>query len=347
MVGFFLKSKSYLQSLPPNTFDWDLLGQLSEVSLLHTGSSVMPTFGEGLCRLEKLGVFIANSMFARDLPNCFHRMPQLIFVRMESNAITQFPTSAFNGSCPHLSYFRLATTVSGAKAGLIPAGTFSAARTPLLAALVLNSAGLHGPLPDLRGFQWLRLVQLQNNAFTNDSSVSPEQNANYLDQLPMLSDLQLFNNALYMPLPTLQGAARLANIQLSQNEFYGRLPLSWFGLASLTTLVANRNQISAPINSIGAISSLRTLDLSRNRIESLMGDSAVDDVQPRNFDYWFAKSLPATLERVLLAHNQLRGIFGYGIVMPAGLKIIDLSHNEIGAFGAALFSITGLSQVRR
>jgi hypothetical protein len=67
-----------------------------------------------------------------------------------------------------------------------------------------------------------------------------------------------------MPLPHLLGNTLLSTLTLSSNAFFGELPSVWSSLIGLTSLVATRNQIQSPINAIGALPKLATVDLSWN-----------------------------------------------------------------------------------
>ncbi|CAI5982864.1 unnamed protein product, partial [Closterium sp. NIES-65] len=124
-----------------------------------------------------------------------------------------------------------------------------------------NDNLISGPLPtSLRAMTSLANLEMQNN---NLSGPFPSQ----LATVRSLINLRLQNNAFSGPLPDQWATTKIMELDISQNQLSGTIPLAIGGLFQLRTFDLNHNQLSGTIpDDITGLVYLTLLDLSSNRL---------------------------------------------------------------------------------
>lgn len=96
----------------------------------------------------------------------------------------------------------------------------------------------------------------------------------FLQNLTLLSKLDLTNNSVFGPLPNLSGLSRLEFVFLSQNHFLGSIPLEYIHLPNLKKLELNDNDLQGSIPPFDQ-QSLIAFNVSANRLEGKIPETAV------------------------------------------------------------------------
>ncbi|PIA44531.1 hypothetical protein AQUCO_01700255v1 [Aquilegia coerulea] len=223
---------------------------------------------------------------------------------------------------------------------------------PLFHSTLKNFTSLHildlsynkfqGPIPSaIRNMTSLKVLKLSSNRFNNSSVLDELKNLYKLEVLdlssnefagkmferfpnfssPSLGDnletLILSTNRLkgYLPNWLYQLKSSLKFLDLSDNSFEGRIPVSLGKLSKSETLILRENQLSDEIPlSFGTLSNLKTLNLGQNQ---LSGEIPVSLGKLSN------------LKTLDLGQNQLSGEIPMSFGTLSNLKTLDLGQNQL------------------
>uniref|UniRef100_A0A2N9G7H3 Uncharacterized protein n=1 Tax=Fagus sylvatica TaxID=28930 RepID=A0A2N9G7H3_FAGSY len=173
-----------------------------------------------------------------------------------------------------------------------------------LTTLSLNECGLQGKLED----NILCLPSLQTLNLGGNLQLEGLLPSSFLN-MPMLSELYLYDNQLVGPLPnSVSGLLNLTTLYLDSNFINGTLPSWLFSLPSLVRLSLNDNQLSGEIGEFKS-NSLEYLDLS-GYIPSSFGNLT-------------------NLEWLDLSSNKLTGEIPTQLVDLSWLEVLNLSQNQL------------------
>ncbi len=138
-----------------------------------------------------------------------------------------------------------------------------------------------------------------------------------LTTLSQLKTLDLFNNALYGPIPPEWGSmVNLQRLNLWNNQFNGQIPVELGSLASIQILNLGHNQLQGAIPSeLGGLDTLVLLWLSDNQLDSEI---------PADLGY----NLP-NLESLGLNNNQLSGTLPLSFRYLSSLQVLELQNNQL------------------
>ncbi|XP_068306789.1 probable inactive leucine-rich repeat receptor-like protein kinase At3g03770 [Pyrus communis] len=166
-----------------------------------------------------------------------------------------------------------------------------------LRVLSLVSLGIWGPLPDK------------------------------VHRLSSLEYLDLSSNFLFGSIPPrISAMAMLQTLKIDENFLNDTIP-DWFdSLSNLTTLSLRNNKLEGALQDFSRLSSLQVLDLSGNRLSSML------------------PPMPKGLVMLFVSENSFSGKIPVKYGKLSGLQHIDMSHNAlIGTPPAALFSLPNIS----
>ena len=187
--------------------------------------------------------------------------------------------------------------------------------------LHLSGNTLTGRLPAIaRGAaDTLRVLSLGDQAGEGLTGPLPS-----FSSAPALTDVRLQSNSLSGELPTDPLPARLVSLDLSNNQFEGKLPSGWGDAVALESLVLDSNRLRGRLPpAIAVAPSLRILSASSAGLEGDLPDS------------W-----GPSLVRALLSNNSFTGRLPPSLGGLPALQMLDLSNNELdgdlAAFGDAV-----------
>ncbi|KNE58369.1 hypothetical protein AMAG_03952 [Allomyces macrogynus ATCC 38327] len=157
----------------------------------------------------------------------------------------------------------------------------------------LDVLEVHGTLRghvDVSGFDTLRRLVLSNSV---DLVLDPGKSKSPFSSSPNLRELDLSNNGIEGEFPKgVLGKGQLQLLNLSNNHLVGHIPESLVSsLPRLRMLDLAQNQLTGPVPSLRALTSLQSLYLANNQLTNLHPDT-----------------LPDTLQDLNVAHNQLTDI---------------------------------------
>ncbi|XP_057797384.1 receptor-like protein Cf-9 [Salvia miltiorrhiza] len=247
------------------------------------------------------------------------------------------------------------------------------ANFPSLTTLSLGFCGLKGSIPStFANLTKLIRLDLSNNFFTGSLS------STLFEGLSNLVYLDLSYNSFSGNIPhSLFALPSLLELHLSYNQFNGTLQLDKFpSLANLTRLDLSRNRLSVDVGNLNSTSygnlqlkelrlsscnlsrfpnfikhlDMELVDLSYNRIGGEI-PSWIWGTQLQSLNLCFnlltdlqkPYHIPASLERLLLQSNQLKGELHLPIPSASQLSYLSLANNSLsGSISTSLCSATSL-----
>lgn len=178
------------------------------------------------------------------------------------------------------------------------------AQVQSLRELRMTENALEGLLnPSISGLQRLEVLDLSNNGI----SALPDS----LGDLSNLQTLLLHSNRITSLPSTLFSSAALAVIDVSKNRLTGTLASNGISLPLLKSLDVSHNALMSVLDGIASMTSLESLNVAENRLESLPDLSASANLI----------TLTVTGNRVAAIHESL--------VALQQLKNVDLSRNDL------------------
>ncbi|KAG6686268.1 hypothetical protein I3842_11G009200 [Carya illinoinensis] len=195
------------------------------------------------------------------------------------------------------------------------------ARLTSLRVLSLVSLGIWGPFPDkIHRISSLEYLDLSSNFLFG--SVPPK-----ISTMVKLQTLKLDDNFFNTTVPTwFDSLSNLIVLSLRNNQFKGPFPSSILSIATLTNLIMSSNDISGELPSLSTLSSLSVLDLSANKLHSVLPE------------------MPEGLELAFLSNNSFFGKIPRQYGRLSRLQHLDMSLNELGGLPpVALFSLPNIS----
>jgi LPXTG-motif cell wall-anchored protein len=215
----------------------------------------------------------------------------------------------------------------------------------------------------LAGQQSLRILKLVNNRLTAlpygmfgnlESMITIDVSRNAIQSLPEkllfglnnLVDVTLETNRLEsLPADLLHWQTRLISLSLAQNRLSSISPAMFSVTTNIQVLGLHDNRLTS-LPSLEALTMLRALDLSRNRLTALQADTfkgltemrdlALHSMQLKEIDTSTFAPL-SNLFRVKLQNNALTALPADLFLANTQLQAIDLRNNQLRALPAGIF----------
>ncbi|KAK9750105.1 hypothetical protein RND81_02G173800 [Saponaria officinalis] len=251
-------NKGLKGSLPPN------IGQLSELtSLILVGCGLSGRIPDSVGKLQELVYLSLNSnSFTDKVPASIGNLKKLYWLDLSDNQLSgSIPVS--NGKKPGLDllvktkHFHFGMNKLS---GTIPPALFSSDMT--LIHVLFDNNNLTGSIPSTIGLvQTLEAIRFDRNSL---SGPLPSN----LNKLTNMNELVLSNNALTGPVPDLTGLDYLNFVDMSNNSFTGTDVPQWFStLKSLTTVMMEQTGLEGKLPvEFFSIPQLQTVVLRNNRL---------------------------------------------------------------------------------
>ncbi|KAK8535362.1 hypothetical protein V6N13_081501 [Hibiscus sabdariffa] len=183
-------------------------------------------------------------------------LPTLCFSQSDADSLLKFKKSLKNGDSKLKNWLPNSSPCRKKWIGVVCEGQ-------TIIGLRLSNLGLTGSIDvgALTKLRDLRTISLVKNAFTGPI---PEFN-----KLGALNEIYLSNNQFSGIIPNTYFASMgsLKKLWLNENKFTGHIPLSLMKLSHLTELHLERNQFSGKIPELKYPTVLKSLDLSGNKLE--------------------------------------------------------------------------------
>ncbi|XP_017223017.2 receptor-like protein EIX1 [Daucus carota subsp. sativus] len=201
-----------------------------------------------------------------------------------------------------------------------------------LQTLLISENQLTGTLSDITAFSFLEKLIVDSNQL---NGYLPKE----FKHKSILRALSLSNNHLQGSLPNFTGFSFLEDLYLNDNKFSGSLP-DINGCSALKSLDLSGNQLSGwETQSIGRLTNLYNLDLSRNSIKSTLNEhhlSKLNNLQLMNASFnsltfnisseWLP---PFNLAQLSLASCRLGPKFPIWIRNQTEISTLDFSNTQI------------------
>ncbi|KAH7437078.1 hypothetical protein KP509_05G055400 [Ceratopteris richardii] len=216
----------------------------------------------------------------------------------------------------------------------------------------IDENNISGPIPST--FQFLKNIQhvrMNNNSL--NGSIPPE-----LGSLGKVVHILLDNNKLTGELPAeLSNISTLLVLQLDNNHFSGSIPSSYSQFTQLRKLSLRNCNLTGAIPDLSAMSVLRYVDLSSNRLSGQLPSDISQNMIAIELSYnQLDGGIPDALYRLRdlqllsLRNNLLDGSFNASIlehnefVDSSSVLILDVQENNITAFeSGALLSLPNVT----
>ncbi|KAL4273524.1 hypothetical protein GQ457_13G030190 [Hibiscus cannabinus] len=194
----------------------------------------------------------------------------------------------------------------------------------------------------------LKNLYLDGNDFSGEMTTTDVSTFEFLTSL---ADIDLSNNKLYGKLPGWIGnLSSLVRLALSNNSFEGSIPMEFCNLNSLEFLELSQNNLSGSLPSCSNPLNIKHVLLHENRLSGPLSldfcnsDSLVTlDLKGNNLTGSIPKSIStfSSLSVLLLKANQLQGRIPVQLCKLYSLSIIDLSQNMFyGTIPSCLGNLT-------
>ncbi|XP_017220805.1 receptor-like protein EIX2 isoform X1 [Daucus carota subsp. sativus] len=201
-----------------------------------------------------------------------------------------------------------------------------------LQTLSISENQLTGSLPDITAFSFLEELLVDYNQL---NGFLPKE----FKHKSVLTILSLSNNYLRGSLPDFSGFSFLQGLYLNDNKFSGSVP-DFDGCSALESLYLPGNQLTGwETQSIGQLTNLVRLDLSRNSINSTINEHHLSELYNLNQMNASFNSLtfnmssdwlpPFKLDHLLLASCKLGPKFPIWIRNQTEISLLDFSSTQI------------------
>ncbi|KAM6552650.1 hypothetical protein CsatB_013412 [Cannabis sativa] len=281
--------------------------------------------------------FISNNNLLGEIPSTYCNLSGLRILDISNNNIQgKIPSCLAN-----LSSLSVLDLHKNNFSGEIPQGMFK--NLTSLRSLHLSGNHLEGPLPrSLRNCQSLEVLDVSNNKITGTFPY-------WLEELPKLQVLVLKSNRFHGSI----GASKvkypfrkLQIMDLSNNEFIGRLPVKYF--ESFTAMMSEH-----AINNLTHIGEQRYQDSVivvikgfERKLEKIISIFATIDFSRNNFEGEIPESIGKlrSLKGLNFSQNRLHGSIPMSLINLSNLEGLDLSSNDLsGEIPSKMADLTQLS----
>ncbi|PRP85977.1 hypothetical protein PROFUN_06099 [Planoprotostelium fungivorum] len=291
------------------------LGGLVDLTYLDLSQNQLfgpiPSVWHDLTSLQFLNVY--SNVLSGEIPAFLGNFSQLGLLDLSMNFFTgSIPNSI--GNLTHLQALRLH---SNHLTGTIPDGVYQLTN---IIELSLNNNNLTGTIGDLSNLKRMWFCEFSSHSYNRLNGSFPSS----ASSLPSLLYLVLTSNQLTGAIPdTWTTDLKLSLLDLSNNQFSGGLPLSFSKLGSLRVLNLAGNILSGGIDMMENMTSLNSIDISRNRFSGEVYFNVFLNMQ--------------NLVSISISQNQFVGKIPYNYSLSAPLRSIDVSSNQ---FSGALLDDT-------
>ncbi|WCJ33127.1 receptor like protein 46 [Euphorbia peplus] len=312
-----LRNNEFSGSIPSSLFS---LRELTWLELISNSLSMeIPAEMSNLSSIQHL--LLSGNNLSGKIPSSIQKLGQLVSLDLEDNFLVgEIPTWLFDWR--NLTQLKLGGNELFLK-------NASIGPKSKLFRLSLRSCNISGNIPTWLSNQTeLYELDLSDNGFTG---TFPEQ---LIEINPSLRSLFLSDNKLSGTIPPLLfNSSCIQNLDLSRNNFSGYLPDNMGELGCLRTLMLSSNDFSGPIPKSLSLTSLFTLDLSKNRFsgsefpkfESLY----TLDLSFNNFSGEIPRNFSDQLIVLVLSQNHFSGNLPRKLASLVNLKCLDLHDNNL------------------
>ncbi|PRP83991.1 putative leucine-rich repeat receptor-like protein kinase [Planoprotostelium fungivorum] len=330
-------------TLSDNSLNGTIPSQLPLLNYLYlSGNHLTGVIPASICNMGQFAntIDLSSNLLTGPIPSCIGNLGTLVNLDLSVNHL--------NGSIPSLAGFNSLSTFNlnnNSLSGSIP----NEICNTKLSIMHLSGNQLTGGIPPCLGkMAYLSDVNLSGN-WLNGSIPS-------FDRSISLRQLALNNNRLSGVIPDgICNVTNVMNLYLNDNDLYGPIPpcMESYGGIEILNLSNNRingtlinmssrsiaqidlsgNQLTGPFSLLGTLSTLRTLDLSSNR---LSGSIVLDgfnylytlNVSHNQLTGVLSQTYSYYLSIVDLSDNRLTGIVPANLVSSFGLQTLNISHNQ-------------------
>lgn len=262
------------------------------------------------------GLSLADNHLTGKIPDPIESLRQLAFLSISHNHFN----GAFPSALSRLAKLEELQASHNEFSGAFPSQICQAS----LRQLNLSNNQLTGQLPvSLKACKSISRLDLKHNGFRGALT------QRFLNSLEDLTYLDLSANHLSGALPSMKGVSNLSILNLSDNNFTGKISgVEW---PDLRVLRMDRNQLSGVIPERWLSDSLEELTLSGNQLNG--------ELPPHLCDL-------TSLRIVNLSHNSFQGQLCSKIDQLEDLRVVDLSFNHLsGGLPAPLIGLQKLTKI--
>ncbi|XP_019158547.1 PREDICTED: receptor kinase-like protein Xa21 [Ipomoea nil] len=254
-------------SIPPHIFNIS-----SMLALGLNDNNISGTIPREICNYPRLGgLYLQFNSLSGSIPWCIFNISTLWQINFNSNYLSGSLPPRMGYKLPNLDGIGLSLNRI---TGNIPSYISNCS---YLTAIYFDSNSFNGPIPNSLGeLRWLRLLDLFDNKLTTESSSVGFNIVTSLANCKYLRELWLDNNTLNTVLPSSFGnlSISLDTFTMAGCNIMGEIPKEIGNLSSITSLDLSRNELSGVVpRSISGLQMVQRLLISDNRLSGVLPSS--------------------------------------------------------------------------